>query len=334
MSSLDRPSNADLIGLDAIAKNLGLGKRWKGPRMVPEVVKACEEEASAVLAGTRAKGEAIAAKLASHYGVKFEEVHSARDIDALEDHYLRGKKELTFGVLRQELADPGVDALLFRRNNARIDEPDQWIAVLNLLVTTDRAYWDRFHELSHRLAEPPQLLLRFRREVQGEKGAVEQLIDTITGELAFHRDYFAPLISATCSRPLDFALINWIKESFAPTASLLSVTNAVTTRWPRPAICFTARLQTKRADPNGEQCLRIQLQCTNPLARERGIVLYNNMRVPLSSIAYQAWETRSVRTGMDKCVEWSTRRGYHLPDMDALVSAIPMGNWIYCTMSL
>jgi hypothetical protein len=178
------------------------------------------------------------------------------------------------------------------------------------------------------------LLLAFRRELNGAKGAVEQLMDTIAGELAFHRSFFGPLVSAARGRPLDFGLIGALRDSFAPTASLLSVTNAVAAMWPRPALSFIATVGGKRADPTGEQALRVRRQCTNLLARSQHFSLVDNMRVPLSSIAYAAFQSGSMMTGRDRCIDWRTSGGYHLPDVGALVSALPMGKWLYGVMSL
>lgn len=334
MNPLANPSNSELFKLDAIVQNLGLGKHWKGPGMLSEIVEACEQEAAAVLAGALPRGELIADTLASHYSVKFEEVNSTSDINVLEDRYLRKKKEIGFGRLRRELSSPGVDALLFHRINARAEEPDQWVAVLNLMATADRAYWNRFHELSHRVAEPPQLLLAFRRELSGKKGAVEYLIDAVAGQLAFHKSFFDPLVLAVGNRPLDFDLITELRDTFSPTASLLSVANAVAARWPRPALTFTASFRGKRSSPDENQALRIQRQCTNSHARNIGLMLYDNMRVPTSSFVYRAFATGTKTMGYDRCVEWSTSDGSHLLDVRAIVSALPLGKCLYGVMSL
>src|SRR5262245_10423861 len=96
------------------------------------------------------QGEQIIASIARQLGVQFEEVRSQADIQQLEKKYLEGQKELGFGLLAHELANPEVDALLFERINAIAGAPDQWVAVLNLLKTQARAYWSRPHELIHR----------------------------------------------------------------------------------------------------------------------------------------------------------------------------------------
>ena len=77
MSGVAAVSNAELIRLDAIVRNLGIGKNWTGPEMTKDIVAASVETASAALVGTPARGERIAERLASHYHVRFKEVPAA-----------------------------------------------------------------------------------------------------------------------------------------------------------------------------------------------------------------------------------------------------------------
>lgn len=144
------------LRLDAIVKYLGVGKQWRGQDSEKEVVHACLDKVSKLLVGLEPTGEALALRTAAHYQVRFEEVRIEEDITSLEQKYLIGKKELGFARLREEIHSPKVDALLFQRLNANPDDLDKWVAVLNLTFTEDRAYWNRYHELSHRLAEPPR----------------------------------------------------------------------------------------------------------------------------------------------------------------------------------
>ena len=240
MTNLNNPTAGELMQLDGIVEHLGIGKRWLGPNMISEVIKACMNRASNIIDRiTISRGKLVAERLANHYHVRFEEVNTAADIDALENKYLRRMKEIGFAQLRDELSNPKLDALLFQRIHAHEDAPDRWVAVLNLLFTHDRAYWDRFHELSHRIAEPQQQLLPFRREHAEKRGAVEALIDTIAGELAFHRRLFRPMVQSRAGNLLTIDLIRALRARFAPTASLLAVMNATVKLWPEPAMAFT-----------------------------------------------------------------------------------------------
>jgi hypothetical protein len=320
--------------LDAIARNLRLGKRWAGPEMVRDAVAASIAQADPILVGVAPQGELVAAMLASHYRVRFEEVRTARDIDVLEDRYLRRKREVGFAQLRDELQNPKVDALLFQRIHAAEDDPDRWIAVLNLLVTDDRRYWNRFHELSHRIAEPPQRLLPFRRQRVDDKNAVEALIDTIAGELGFHRRLFRPFVGAAAGGPLTFQTIKSIRDAFAPTASLLAVMNAVVALWPRPALAFVARMRGRVRDDRLDRALRVEMQGRNAPARQSGLYMIPNMRVPKASVVHAAIQYKQERSDYERLAIWDTSDGTRLPDLQALLSVTPVGAQVYCLVSM
>ena len=150
-----------------------------------EVVDACVKKVQTVIdSHAKSRGEEIVSAIAREVGVRFEEVKSPADIRSLQRKYLVEQKELGFGRLDDELADPSVDALLFQRVHAEHDAPDRWIAVINLQKTGARAYWSRPHEILHRLAEPPQRRLPFYRHREDQRNRVEKIIDLGAAELA------------------------------------------------------------------------------------------------------------------------------------------------------
>jgi hypothetical protein len=224
--------------------------------------------------------------------------------------------------------------LLFQRLNATAQDPDRWVAVLNMTITEDRAYWNRFHELSHRLAEPPQLLLPFRRQLIDDQDPVEKLIDAIAGKLAFHPRLFGQHLAHTLRNPLTFDLINQVRYAYAPSASLLSVTNAIVQCWNRPAVAFVGTLKTKKNSPRGKRELRIVPQGRNRLALEVGLFLFDNMRVPTSSCAYETFVTGFPITSIENSKIWATSSGQHLPDFPVTISAVALNERIYGVMTV
>src|SRR5262249_54648147 len=141
-----------------------------------EVVAACVRQVQPIIdAHAHCTGEEISAAVATHLGIRFEEVRSADDIRALEHKYLHEQRELGFGQLAHEMADPTVDALLFERRRAEPNAPDRWVAVLNVRQTAARAYWSRWHEIDHRLAEPPQRRMKFFRHRTNYGDRLEQI---------------------------------------------------------------------------------------------------------------------------------------------------------------
>jgi hypothetical protein len=232
------------------------------------------------------------------------------------------------------LRNPDVDALLFKRIHAAEDAPDKWVAVLNLLLTAERAYWNRFHELSHRVAEPSQGLLPFRRQKQSDKNAVESLIDSVAGEIAYHRDLFRPIVSACGQTPLSLSLVGKMKGAFAPTSSLLATTNAAVKFWPHPALALVAEVQGRRSNAAADRALRVNPQARNTWARDANLFVIPNMRVPRQSVVYAAFLTGVEQNGIENCSCWTTSTGKRLPNTDVYISARPVNSFVYCVMSL
>ena len=279
-------------------------------------------------------GEEIATVLAAHFSVHFEEVRGPVDIDLLENNYLRQKRELGFGRLREELEDPHVDALLFRRMRAQPHDPDKWVAVLNLQLTDAKAYWDRFHEITHRAAEPAQRVLPFRRHRVERTNPVERLIDTIAGEFAFYAPLFQPLVNvAQENHRLTFATVKNLQDAYAPSSSLLAATNAVVRYWPAPAMVVTASMNGRKSDPKKDRALRVTMQTRSSAAKEVRLSCFPNMRVPMSSPIFVAFAEKRNVEGLENLGAWTTSSGNSLPTIQVFTSAICLGKVIYALIS-
>jgi hypothetical protein len=199
----------------AMREYLGVRTRPGAPGFAAEIVDAAVGKAQPVIEHhSNSTGEVIVEAIAKQLGVRFEEVRSDSDIQRLEKKYLVEKKELGFGMLAQELADRSVDALLFQRMHAAGDDPDRWVAVLNMTMTRARAYWSRPHELIHRLAEPPQKRLPFYRHKTDAQNRLERIIDLGAADLAFPAAAFGRRVDMVTQRNLDWIML----EDFTPTA--------------------------------------------------------------------------------------------------------------------
>jgi len=223
---------------------------------------------------------------------------------------------------------------LFQRINANPDDPDRWVAVLNLTITEDRAYWNKYHELSHRLAEPPQKILPFRRETTDNRDVVEKLIDTIAGEVAFHPHLFSPYMATLKTAPATFEAVSAVRNAYSPSASLLAVTNAIVQRMERPALAFVASMKAKRNGPQNKMDLRVEPQCRNALAQANDLFLIPNMRVPRSSCAYHTFLSGCPMTSLESTKDWTTTSGKAIPQHYVTVSAIKLGDRIYGMMTI
>ena len=329
-----KPTAQDLMRLDDIAKHLRVKSRFPQSTFNSDVKAACLARVAPIVDKLGpCRGEDVAQCLGEHLHVTFEEVHGPQDIIDLETRYLKGKKELGFAQLRDEL-NPRVDALLFQRMHATEHDPDRWVAVLNLQESRARAYWNRFHELSHRIAEPPQMILPFRRHQFEASNPVEMLVDSIAAEFAFYGPVFRPLVEEYAKRyRLSFAIVDAIKTSYAPTASLLSTMNAVVTYWPRPAAALTAEFRGRLSAPGVDKALRVSLQSSNERASQAGLSFFPNMRVPDSSPIHASYAVGQEQDADEHLGDWTTSQGKSLAAIDVYTSARNINGRIYALIA-
>lgn len=332
---MPRITDGDQMRLDDMAAHLSLSLRWGNTGFEHAVVAGCLKRVRPIIeAATPKNGEGVCTALARHLGVRFEEVRGQADVDHLEKKYLHGKKELGFARLRTELQDPEVDALLFQRRKATERDDDQWVAVLNLQHTEAKAYWDRMHELVHRIAEPPQKALPFRRHGLERDNPLERLIDLVAAEIAFYRPLFEPIVRHESEAGvLSFAAVERIRERFAPSASLLAVANAVVKLWPAPAMVVTATYKGRKKSPESDRALRVAPQARNGKAELARLYVFPNMRVPATSPIHDAFTTGLEAESREELSTWSTSKGDTLPDMTVFTSAVARGGVVYGLLS-
>jgi hypothetical protein len=337
MSKSAVASDQELLRLDQIATHLNVRARYPQSGFSDAVVAACVAKVDTIIRGAGPRsGEEIVAALAEFYGVTFEEVRTSTDVANLEQKYLVQRGELGFGQLRKELSDPGVDALLFHRTNARRGDSDEFVAVLNLQQTEAKSYWSKNHEMGHRIAEPRQKLLPFRRHRLERANPLESLIDQIAAELAYYPPVFGEVVEATAKnhRFLTFGAIRDARLRFAPSASLQATMNAMVKHWPRPAAALLGIVRGRKRDPNEDVWLRVDVQACNKAARKADWFFFPNMKVPQTSPMYAAHAAGGSFDGTDELGLWTTSTGGSLPTVTAYTSAKCVGRLTYAVLSL
>jgi len=331
-----KPTYEDLLRLDGIAKHLKLKSRYPDERFTGDVINACLARVQPVVDKLLpCTGERIARGLGDHLCLTFEEVYGPQDVKALENRYLKGKKEIGFAQLRGEIARPGVDALLFERMHAAERDRDRWVAVLNLQDSNHKAYWNRFHEISHRIAEPPQGVLPFRRHQFEATNPLESLIDLIAAEIAFYGPAFQPLVERAAEKgELDLNVVELLRAQYAPSASFLSVMKAAVRYWPRPAAALVAEHRGRKNSPNSDKALRVTPHGANERARALGLVFFPNMRVSMHSPITLAFEHGLDQDELENLGAWGTSDGKKLATVDVYTSARRIGSRVYAVMSI
>lgn len=326
----------DLLRLDAVAKHLKIKSRYPQEGFTQAVIDACLDRIAPVVEKLLpCSGEQIAFGLAKHLHLTFEEVRGPDDVGKLLNHYLKDKKEIGFAQLPDEIARPGVDALLFERMNANERDPDRWVAVLNLQDSEAKGYWNRYHELSHRIAEPPQGILPFRRHQFEASNPVEALMDAIAAEFGFYEPAFRPIVEQCANRNrLTINVAEALRGRFAPTASLLSTIKAIVKFWPEPAAVVVAEYRGRVGAPHRDQALRVTPQGHNAAAKESGLKFIPNMRVPQGSPIDVAHKTGLDQDEFERLGDWSTSQGTRLAPLDVHTSARRIGKRVYSLITI
>jgi hypothetical protein len=300
-----------------------------------EVVSVCVRQVQPIIdAHDDGTGEEINAAIATHLGIRFEEVRTQADIRSLERKYLHEQRELGFGQLADELADQSVDALLFERMHAAPDAPDRWVAVLNVQRTQARAYWSRPHEILHRLAEPPQQRMKFFRHRTDSENRLERMVDLGAAELAFPASVYGARVTQVGYRELTWDLVKLVQHQFARTSSLLSAAKAFVRFWQQPAFLLTATLRTRKNQPYEAPALRIHVESFNASAENSGVRFIENMRVPQTSPIFQTHGSSLELSDFENLESWTTSRGTRLPNRQALTSSVGLGSVVYVIVSL
>lgn len=304
------------------------------PRFADDVAAACRAQINSLLNGVKLNcGEDVLDHLARRLHVHFEEVHADPDLARLEQKYLHEKREIGFGQLAKQFSDPQVDALLFERERAAADAPDKWVAVLNLRDTAARGYWSRSHELTHRIAEPPQQNLRFYRHQNDRENALESMIDKVAAEIAFYGPLFEPIVNTLTANPLTWELIDTIRELHAVSCSRLATAHAALRHWSEPAYLLSARLAGRKGRPAVDRALRIEIQGYSATAKKE-LFFIQNMRVPLSSPISHAHQSGQAISAYEQLGHWVTSDGTRLHDVRALTSAFRYRDKVFALISV
>ena len=185
--------------------------------------------------------------VSSHLKMKFEEIHDDEDLELIARKYME-KKELIFSRLHQEL-DESTDGLLVRLHNAKPWEP-KYVAVINCRGNKIwRAYFSKWHEVSHMLTTPPtQMTFQFRRTPSFKKAVKEQIVDRVAGDLAFYEEIFYPALAKEIAIEgrLTFSVIENLRENVCNGASRESTLRGAIRQVPVPQLLVIAGLGYKK----------------------------------------------------------------------------------------
>jgi hypothetical protein len=209
----------------------------------------------------------------------------------------------------------------------------KYVSVINCSDgNLDRAYFTKWHELVHLLILTDQTRLSFRRThvVCDHKDPEESLVDVVAGHLAFH----PPLVKPYAKRKLSFELIEEIRTNVFPEASRLAAMIGIPKAWPHPAVLIKASLAAKRSGNPNDRQLRATDVSANQAARNEGVSVIRNFRVPEGSLIHEVFNGQSDHAeSTEELEDWVSSDGSQWVGGKFIVRATRIGDSVQAILA-
>lgn len=260
----------------------------------------------------------------------FEIVRTDRDLLDIQEKYLViGEK--SFVTLDSDLTDD-VYGITFKRLKRQPWEP-QYVSIIDCRGDkAARSYYTKWHEIAHLLTLTDQMRLSFRRtHCSTEKDPEEALMDVIAGKFAF----YSPMVRDRAKGEVSFESIEKLRKQLCSEASQRSSIIGMVKAWPNPCVLIQAKMGLRRHEEallrqgkfdfveSQKEALRATRITINDTAREMGIYIFENMRVPERSVIYQTFtgNTSKLAEASEDLSWWETSTGKQLPSRKIRVMA-------------
>lgn len=266
--------------------------------------------------------------IANRLGTSFVEIHSDSDLEQIKAKYIK-KKEQIFVNLDKELSDDAL-GITYRISNRELWEP-QFVSIIDCRGDNARkAYYTKWHEVAHLLILTDQSRLCFKRTVHlSDKDPEEVMVDIIAGKFGFYNPLIKPLINGEIS----FEQIEALRQSLCPEASNQSSLIGFVRAWPEPCMLVLCKEAVKKSEMRQAiqssffndlpvPVLRAIKVTANEAAKELGIKIFDNMRVPKCSIIQNVYNHESdYAEALEDLSWWETSNGDVLPKQKILIKA-------------
>lgn len=262
--------------------------------------------------------------MAAMLGTSFEQIRSDDELLELQERYCRSG-EFGFASLHKDL-DSEAFGVTYRCIAATPGERP-FVSVIDCRGNKAlRSYFTKWHELGHLLILTDQQRLSFRRTHSPgtRKDPEESLVDAIAGHMGFHPRFLLPEIQPVVS----FEEVDRVREKLFPEASFQASANAYAKNHTEPCLLIEARLALKKGEqtellqesfgffdpPNPK--LRVQSAVASDSAKERGLYIPKNFRVPETSIVHEVFVDGRDRAIAQECLSlWEASGGKCLKPM-------------------
>lgn len=279
--------------------------------------------------------------VAGRLNTSFEEIHCNDDLENIKSKYI-SLGEKVFAGLETWLSSD-VFGITIKKTNADPWER-QYVSIIDCRGDKRRkAYYTKWHELGHLLILTDQMRLTFQRTLHfSEKDPEEVIVDLIAGKFGF----YSPLIKPHFRNELSFDEINYLKEFLCPDASYQSSLIGFVSAWSKPCLLLMCRSALKKSqetqifqqefffDKKPIPVLRAVNITVNEAAREIGLTIHKNMRVPELSIIHAVNRGELEYGEADEDLSWwVSSDGTILPKRHVVVKATQLGNDVYAIIS-
>jgi hypothetical protein len=290
---------------------------------VAAILKYCERRVKSMLVGVTDCQTLTQLQdwIANKVGTSFELVRMEEDLNSIRNKYL-AQREAAFVRLENEFSNE-VFGVTFKLENREAWEP-QHVSVIDCRgPKAARGYFTKWHEIAHLLTQTEQMRLVFRRTHSSLNNAdpEERLMEVIAGTMGFYQPIVAPFIK----KDISFEAIEALRQQLCPEASWQSSLINFSKRWNSPCILLRAEMGLKRGEETAmnqnrfdfidgpQTALRAVHVTPNDLARDRGFLIYENMRVPEMSVINRVFKEESAHHEAEEDLSWwESSRGGHL----------------------
>ena len=262
--------------------------------------------------------------IAAKVGTIFEIVRTDEDLQRIRKKYL-DKGEKIFVRLEEDLEGEVYGITFKRTSRAAWESP--FVSVIDYRGQKAlRAYFTKWHEIAHLLVLTDQMRLSFRRTQAHvvNNDPEELLMDVIAGKFGF----YAPIISLHVDGSISFDRIESLRLQLCPEASLLSSQINFVKSWPEPCVLVNGKMSVKRrnrSDDIGNSDspeLRAVHISYSAGAKELGITIFENMRIPKQSVIHRVFTDKVAYDEAEENLSWwETSDGTRLVDCPVRIQA-------------
>jgi hypothetical protein len=261
--------------------------------------------------------------VAGALGTTFIEVQSDNDLLELQRKYL-SSEERAFATLTTDLTSDVLAITYKLLNKKKWQRP--YVSVIDCRgEKKSRAYYSKWHELAHLLTLTDQMRLSFARthaQTGQARDPEEALMEVIAGRFGFWQEMLGPHVQGEIS----FERVETLRAQHCPEASSQASLIGFANAWPSPCILLYAGLGLKKRQsdalpqttfgfspaPSPElRALKVQ---SNEIARESGLTIFPNIRVPSRSVIYKVFAGEAIKAdAVENLAWWTTSDGTTLP---------------------